>query len=141
MEFVDRAVFDESVGDTESGDPAVVVAAVDVFDDGRTESAFYGSVFESHNMFELIAYQVKNVCIDRLSETHVVVCDRNSLFVKLADSLLCSDAEWSESEYGGICAVGYQSCGSDGYFVHWLLPVDDRAAAARVSDYDRSFVR
>ena len=87
IEFFGGAVFNEMVGQAKTYDLGMEVVVCHVFKDSGAKSALNDTVFDSDDAATSCADLMQNVFVDRLQETHVVVCDRQSFFPQFANNL------------------------------------------------------
>ena len=79
LKFGNCAVFNEVIGQSETLYLDIIVVILEPLSNGRTKSAVANTILYGYHLLEVLAYLLKNILVERLEETHIIVGDRGKM--------------------------------------------------------------
>ena len=105
------------------------------FENGSSHSAHSCTIFYGHDALEFLSHLGEDVFIQRLHESHIVVCNAHLRFLLyLFDCLDGIVSDRTDGENGHIGAVFQLSTDTGLDFLHRVAPVYEHTLASRITD-------
>ena len=140
VELVGSTMFNEMVGQTEADDLGMEIVVGHILEDSGTESALDDTVFHRDNAATGRANLVEYFLVNRLEESHIVVCNGLPCFAELTNDTGYYITERSETEDSRTLAIGELASTTYREFLHRTAPIGKDAPASRITDDEGTFV-